>query len=195
MSGVELSVIVPAWGDRPQAAGAINRYRDSLESVGASFELLILEEPRVWGAAICLGLHRAKGDYVLAGVDDCPVVNDDWWLHARRLAAGGDVVGACVLDPRTSPPQRVWFCQPAELDKQQGRIPFAMTPLARRDVWEGFGPLPPTHAYTDIYVADKARKQGRRVVCCQEWKAVHLCQGSASLEDGDVYEAWKEIYL
>ena len=196
MKPVDVTVIVPAWGDRPSAAGAINAYRDALDRAQVNYELLVLEEPQVWGAAIVLGLNRAQGEYVLAGVDDCPAVDDGWWPAARRLASEGDVVGCVVLEPReTGPPEPVRYCTPKDLYESGGEVPFAMTPLARRDVWAEIGPVPPTHAYTDIYVADKARSQGRRVMVCPEWRAVHLNQSVAAVEDGQVYDAWKEVYL
>jgi hypothetical protein len=185
----EVSVIVPAWGDRPQAAGAVNAYRDACEQAGVTFELIRLERPQVWGAAICLGLARSSGDFVLAGVDDLLAIGDAWLRPALETASDGHIVGAVVLDPVETPPRRLW---PPTGD---GAIPFAMSPLAHRKLWQQLGPLPPTHAYTDIYVADKARSLGRRVVCCEEWQAVHLCQGVASLEDGQVYDVWRELYL
>ncbi len=198
---VEVSVIVPSWGDRPTAHGAINAYRDALETAGVGYEILVLDVPQVWGAAICLGLKRARGAYILAGVDDCPALNDEWVLDALALAADGDVVGARIFelgggdyanDPTLRP---VPYCTENELRDRGGEMPFAMTPLASRSTWAELGPLPPTHAYTDIYIADSARELGLRVVCCTSWEALHECPTGPSETDAQVYEAWKEVYL
>lgn len=192
---VEVSVIVPSWGKRPTAAGAIDRYRDALETAGTGYEILVLPEPQVWGAAICLGLHRSRGAYVLAGVDDCPAFKDEWVLDALTLAAAGDVVGARIFEnDEDEIPRAVSYCGTTELRERGGEIPFAMSPLASRETWAALGPLPPTHAYTDIFIADKARSLRRRVVCCPTWEALHECPTGPSRIDAQVYEAWKEIY-
>lgn len=190
--GYDITIIVPAWGDRPSAPGAVNAYRDACETGNASYEILVLEKPRVWGAAIILGLHYARGAFVLAGGDDVVAQDDEWLPAALDLAKAGDLVGAVILEPQdTGEPEPAPYCPPGVTE-----LPFAITPLALRSTWDELGPLPPTQAYTDVCVAEKAHTLGRRVVVCPQWRAVHLCKSETySDADADVYEAWREMYL
>lgn len=189
----ELSVIVPTLTDgsrRRWAPGVIDAYRQTLEQDRVGFELIMVEDLPSWGLAILQGLAESRGRFVLAAGDDAEP-NPGWWPRVReRLDRDGGVVGPMLLNEDGS--RYAWF---AARDLHDGdELPFAAFPVAGRLTWERLQPLCPSHHYSDVYLAERARRLGIPVRLCEAWRMVHYCEALPRPVDETVYRVWRAAF-
>jgi SAM-dependent methyltransferase len=127
---LDLSVVVPAQGEGPSLRALLPELRQALESLGLTFELLIVSRDR--DAATIAAVEQAGGQLVQPEVAGYGAALAAGWDLARGdyiLTLDADIVGAAAL-VRTLWPERTR----AEITIASRYVPggAARTPAARR---------------------------------------------------------------
>lgn len=188
---MDLTIIIPTLTteDRPHLDTCLQQWEATLE--GVEYETLIYNDFPGWGLAVTLGVHRAKGRYILASADDAPCRSPGWFPYAAAAADRGEIAGSIVIDGETDKP--VGYCE--RLEQRGYLLPLVIHPFANRYVWRRLMPFPPCQHYSDVFMADKARKLGIPLRCIPEWIMRHEQKCDDLPGDALTYEVWKEVYL